>query len=112
MARASPAVLVDGLHVRRGSTTALDGVDLTVAPRRVTGLLGPSGSGKTTLLRAILGIQVVHGGTERGPGGPAGRRGPRRRGGYGPPAASPQSAASSASSPGSRRSQPRPACSP
>jgi ABC-2 type transport system ATP-binding protein len=31
----------------------------------VTGLLGPSGSGKTTLLRAIVGVQVVAGGTVR-----------------------------------------------
>ncbi|WP_454083486.1 ABC transporter ATP-binding protein [Georgenia sp. Marseille-Q6866] len=77
-----PAVRTDGLHVRRGSTTALDGVDLRVAPGRVTGLLGPSGSGKTTLLRAILGVQLVHRGTVQVLGEPAGSRGLRRRVGY------------------------------
>src|SRR5690606_10513916 len=76
------AVVVEGLRVRRGTTTALDGVDLRVATGRVTGLLGPSGSGKTTLLRAVLGIQVVHDGTVRVLGEPAGSRGLRRRVGY------------------------------
>lgn len=80
--RTRPAVLTDGLHVRRARTTALDGVDLRVAPGRVTGLLGPSGSGKTTLLRAILGVQLVHRGTVQVLGEPAGSRGLRRRVGY------------------------------
>lgn len=80
--RDRPAVLTDGLHVRRGSTTALEGVDLRVAPGRVTGLLGPSGSGKTTLLRAVLGVQLVQRGTVHVLGEPAGSRGLRRRVGY------------------------------
>ena len=29
----------------------------------IVGLLGPSGSGKTTLMRAIVGVQIVSGGT-------------------------------------------------
>jgi ABC-2 type transport system ATP-binding protein len=77
-----PVVLTEGLHVRRGTTTALEAVDLRVAAGRVTGLLGPSGSGKTTLLRAILGVQLVHRGTVRVLGEPAGSRGLRRRVGY------------------------------
>jgi ABC-2 type transport system ATP-binding protein len=36
-----------------GETTAVDGVDLTVAPGEVFGLLGPNGAGKTTTLRMI-----------------------------------------------------------
>src|SRR5689334_13827395 len=36
-----------------GALTVLDGVDLTVAPGKVTVIIGPSGSGKSTLLRAI-----------------------------------------------------------
>jgi energy-coupling factor transporter ATP-binding protein EcfA2 len=38
----------------------------------VTGLLGPSGCGKTTLRRAIVGVQVVAGGTVEVLGLPAG----------------------------------------
>jgi ABC-type multidrug transport system ATPase subunit len=36
-----------------GQVTALDGVDLTVAPGSLTALLGPNGAGKTTLVRII-----------------------------------------------------------
>jgi ABC-type multidrug transport system ATPase subunit len=36
-----------------GRVTALDGVDLTVAPGSLTALLGPNGAGKTTLVRII-----------------------------------------------------------
>jgi ABC-2 type transport system ATP-binding protein len=39
-----------------GETTALDQVDLTVAPGVVHGLLGPNGAGKTTLLAALFGL--------------------------------------------------------
>lgn len=40
-----------GISARLGGRQILDGVDLTVAPGRVTALVGPNGSGKTTLLR-------------------------------------------------------------
>lgn len=51
------------LHVVRGKRDVIPGLDLTMRPGRITGLLGPSGSGKTTLLRAIVGVQIVAGGT-------------------------------------------------
>ncbi|TFV57970.1 ATP-binding cassette domain-containing protein [Geodermatophilus sp. DF01-2] len=47
------AVVVEGLVKRFGTTTALDGVDLTVAEGSVLGLLGPNGAGKTTVVRIL-----------------------------------------------------------
>ena len=70
------------LRVVRGGRTALDDVDLTIRAGTLTGLLGPSGAGKTTLMRAILGVQVVAGGTVTVLGSPAGSPELRRRVGY------------------------------
>ncbi|MGY1639335.1 ATP-binding cassette domain-containing protein [Geodermatophilus sp. SYSU D00742] len=47
------AIVVEGLVKRFGATTALDGVDLTVAEGSVLGLLGPNGAGKTTVVRIV-----------------------------------------------------------
>src|SRR4051794_26908698 len=47
------AIAVEGLVKRFGDTTALDGVDLTVAEGSVLGLLGPNGAGKTTVVRIL-----------------------------------------------------------
>ncbi|WP_448611620.1 ATP-binding cassette domain-containing protein [Geodermatophilus sp. URMC 60] len=49
----SDAIVVEGLVKRFGATTALDGVDLTVAESSVLGLLGPNGAGKTTVVRIL-----------------------------------------------------------
>jgi ABC-2 type transport system ATP-binding protein len=76
------AVRVRDLDVVRGSTHALRSVSLDVPEGRVTGLLGPSGSGKTTLMRAIVGVQIVRGGTVDVLGKPAGDPELRRRVGY------------------------------
>ena len=78
----SPAIRIDTLRVRRGSTTALHGVSLTIPRRQLVGLIGPSGCGKTTLMRAIVGVQVVQSGTVTVLGQPAGSAGLRRRVGY------------------------------
>jgi ABC-2 type transport system ATP-binding protein len=40
-----------GLHQQYGSRVALDGIDLSVEPGEIFGLLGPNGGGKTTLFR-------------------------------------------------------------
>ncbi|GAA1884677.1 ABC transporter ATP-binding protein [Streptantibioticus ferralitis] len=59
------AVEARGLVKRFGETTAVDGVDLTVASGGVHGLLGPNGAGKTTLLRILLGLVRQDAGTLR-----------------------------------------------
>jgi ABC-2 type transport system ATP-binding protein len=76
------AVRARSLDVVRGSTHALRSVSLEVPAGRVTGLLGPSGSGKTTLMRAIVGVQVVRGGSVEVLGLPAGSAELRPRVGY------------------------------
>jgi ABC-2 type transport system ATP-binding protein len=76
------AVEVDDLTVVRGGRTVLPGLRLTVPAGQVVGLLGPSGSGKSTLIRAVVGVQVVAGGTVRVLGEPAGSPGLRHRVGY------------------------------
>jgi ABC-2 type transport system ATP-binding protein len=77
-----PAVTVDRLRVVRGGREVLHGVSFEVPPGTVTGLLGPSGCGKTTLMRAIVGVQIVAGGTVTVLGSPAGSPGLRDRVGY------------------------------
>ena len=57
------AISVTGLTKRFGQTTALDGLDLTVAQGEVHGFLGPNGSGKTTTIRILLGLLRADAGT-------------------------------------------------
>jgi branched-chain amino acid transport system permease protein len=47
------ALEVHGLEKSFGGLRAVDGVNLTVARRSITGLIGPNGSGKTTLFNLI-----------------------------------------------------------
>ncbi|OGO17031.1 MAG: ABC transporter ATP-binding protein [Chloroflexi bacterium RBG_16_48_8] len=44
------------LHKHFGSIHAVDGVNLSVKPGEIFGLLGPNGSGKTTLIRLLIGL--------------------------------------------------------
>jgi ABC-2 type transport system ATP-binding protein len=76
------AIVVDGLNVRRGGREVLRSVSFSVPQGQVTGLLGPSGCGKTTLMRAIVGVQVVAGGSVTVLGSPAGSPVLRDRIGY------------------------------
>jgi ABC-2 type transport system ATP-binding protein/oleandomycin transport system ATP-binding protein len=61
----SPAIEVSGLVKRFGDTTALDGIDFTVEPGSVLGLLGPNGSGKTTTVRILATLMKADSGVAR-----------------------------------------------
>jgi peptide/nickel transport system ATP-binding protein len=70
-ADATPVVEARDLVVRypgrlgRAGSTAVDHVDLALAPGEVLGLVGESGSGKTTIGRAIAGLTPVTAGSLR-----------------------------------------------
>jgi len=53
---------VENVKKAFGSTTVLDGVDLTINPGEVVSILGSSGSGKSTLIRCINGLEKLNGG--------------------------------------------------
>jgi ABC-2 type transport system ATP-binding protein len=57
------AIKVENLCVRRGGKEVVHDVSFMVPRGSVTGLLGPSGCGKTTLMRAIVGVQIISGGS-------------------------------------------------
>jgi len=50
-----PAIEVEGLRVRFGAFSAVDGVSFGVEAGEVVALLGPNGAGKTTTVRALEG---------------------------------------------------------
>lgn len=56
---------ISALTRRFGTTTALDGVSLTLARGAVHGLVGANGAGKTTLIRHILGLLRADSGAVR-----------------------------------------------
>ena len=76
------AIEIRDLRVVRGGNVVLPGLSAEVASGSVTGLLGPSGSGKSTLIRAIVGVQIVAGGSVRVLAEPAGTPALRRRVAY------------------------------
>jgi phospholipid/cholesterol/gamma-HCH transport system ATP-binding protein len=54
-----------GIINRFGSQTVHDGLDMSVVPGEVFGIVGGSGSGKSVLLRTILGLHRPQGGEVR-----------------------------------------------
>ncbi|MBB1023606.1 ABC transporter ATP-binding protein [Dietzia sp. DQ12-76] len=63
---AAPTLVeASGLRMSYGSTTALDALDLRLAPGRIVGLLGENGCGKTTLLKILAGVLSGYSGSVR-----------------------------------------------
>ncbi|MBK5221701.1 MAG: ABC transporter ATP-binding protein [Acidimicrobiia bacterium] len=62
---APPAVVVDGLVIRYGDLTAVDGVTFSAEAGQVTAVLGPNGAGKTSTIEALEGYRRPAGGTVR-----------------------------------------------
>ncbi len=81
-AAAAPAIDVSHLRVVRGGTEVIHDLSLTVPRGAVVGLLGPSGAGKSTLIRAMVGAQILAGGTVTVLGHPSGSAPVRARVGY------------------------------
>lgn len=48
-----PAIITDGLTRRFGLVTAVDHLNLSVAPGSISGLVGPNGAGKSTTLKML-----------------------------------------------------------
>jgi iron complex transport system ATP-binding protein len=68
------------LAVRYGKRLALDGVDATVLPGEILGIIGPNGSGKSTLVRALAGVREPDRGSVRLDGRELREIGRRQRG--------------------------------
>ncbi len=78
-----PVLDVVGVVKRFGGFTALDGINLTVAPSERLGLIGPNGSGKTTLISCISGSLIADDGQVRFQGQDITKLTPHRRTGLG-----------------------------
>src|SRR5450759_3559679 len=63
----TPAPAVEAIALRKdfGEIHAVDGIDMSLPPGRIYGLLGPNGSGKTTLIRLLMGLAPATSGTVR-----------------------------------------------
>ncbi|HEX3491703.1 MAG TPA: ATP-binding cassette domain-containing protein [Streptosporangiaceae bacterium] len=66
-----PVVEAAGISKRFGSTQALRGVDLALAPGRCLGLVGRNGAGKSTLVSVLSGIYAADSGRVSFSGEPA-----------------------------------------
>lgn len=64
-ADSAPVLSLDGVALRFGEHTVLDGVTLRVQPQERLVIMGQSGGGKSTLLRLMMGILTPDEGTVR-----------------------------------------------
>src|SRR3954462_2317065 len=65
-----------GIRKAFGATQALDGVELSVAPGEICGLVGQNGAGKSTLMAVLSGALQPDAGTMTIDGGPYSPRSP------------------------------------
>ncbi|WP_446210879.1 ABC transporter ATP-binding protein [Micromonospora sp. IBSANI012] len=72
MTSTHPAVELAGLRKSFGPVTAVDSLDLRIAPGEVVAFLGPNGAGKTTTIDMLLGLARPDAGTVRIFGGDPG----------------------------------------
>ena len=56
IAESAPRLRADGLHLAYGEHAVVHGIDLAIAPGRLTALVGANASGKSTVLRALAGL--------------------------------------------------------
>jgi len=61
-AKASAALVLEGIRKSFGANEVLKGIDLSVAPHEVVCLIGASGSGKSTLLRCTNLVEPIDAG--------------------------------------------------
>ena len=54
--RTPSRVVISGLRKRFGRREVLRGLELSIAPGRITAIVGPNAAGKTTLIKTILGL--------------------------------------------------------
>ena len=78
MTKENPIVQMTGVYKRFGKIQALDGVDLSIYPGSIIGLLGANGAGKSTLLRHIIGLYLPDRGRCTAFGCEAGKLGPEQ----------------------------------
>ena len=62
---ARPLLAVENLKKSFAGVSALNGINMAVAPGEIHGLIGPNGSGKTTLVNLVTGVYRLNGGAVR-----------------------------------------------
>ena len=70
---------LENVTVSRGVGPVIRGVNLELAPARITTIIGPNGAGKTSLLEAVSGMIPISGGRVLIDGEDVSRLAPRRR---------------------------------